>query len=80
MPEDHRLALVASRNRAQREVDVVVAVGTRANWLNGHLRPPRFAVDARFIVANIDADEIGRGRVPEVGVVGLVNLFEVQWE
>ena len=75
LPEDHRLALVASRNRAQRQADVVVSVGTRANWLNGHLRPPRFAVDARFVVANIDADEIGRGRVPDVGVVADAGVF-----
>jgi acetolactate synthase-1/2/3 large subunit len=75
VPEDHRLALVASRNGAQRMADVVVSVGTRANWLNGHLRPPRFAADARFIVANIDADEVGRGRVPEVGVVADAGVF-----
>ncbi|HVP28473.1 MAG TPA: thiamine pyrophosphate-binding protein [Myxococcota bacterium] len=75
VPEDHPLALVASRNRAQREADVVVVVGTRANWLNGHLRPPRFAPDARFVVANIDANEIGRGRVPEVGVVADARVF-----
>jgi thiamine pyrophosphate-dependent acetolactate synthase large subunit-like protein len=75
VPEDHLLALVASRNRAQRDADVVVAVGTRANWLNGHLRPPRFGAEARFVVANIDADEIGRGRVPEVGVVADAGVF-----
>jgi acetolactate synthase-1/2/3 large subunit len=75
LPEDHRLALVASRNRAQREADLVVCVGTRANWLNGHLRPPRFGADTRFVVANIDPDEIGRGRVPEVGVVADAGVF-----
>ena len=75
LPEDHPLALVASRNRAQRQADVVVSVGTRANWLNGHLRPPRFATDTRFVVANIDADEIGRGRVPDVGVVADAGVF-----
>ncbi|CAN3127955.1 thiamine pyrophosphate-binding protein [Mycobacterium sp. smrl_JER01] len=75
VPEDHPLSLVASRNRAQRDADVVVSVGTRANWLNGHLRPPRFAADTRFVVANIDADEIGRGRVPEVGVVADAGVF-----
>jgi len=69
VPEDHRLSLVASRNKAQRDADVVLVVGTRANWLNGHLRPPRFGADARFIVANIDAGEIGRGRVADVGIV-----------
>ena len=75
VPEDHPLALTASRNRAQRDADVVIAVGTRANWLNGHLRPPRFAKDARFVVANIDPDEIGRGRVPAVGVVADAGVF-----
>ena len=75
VPEDHRLALTASRSRAQRDADVVAVVGTRANWLNGHLRAPRFAADARFIVANIDPDEIGRGRVPEVGMVADAGVF-----
>lgn len=75
VPEDHSLALVATRNKAQRDADVVIAVGTRANWLNGHLRPPRFSPDARFIVANIDADEVGRGRRPEVGVVADAGVF-----
>jgi acetolactate synthase-1/2/3 large subunit len=75
VPEDHPLALVASRNRAQREADVVVVVGTRANWLNGHLRPPRFSPDARFVVANVDPNEIGRGVVPAVGVVADAGVF-----
>jgi thiamine pyrophosphate-dependent acetolactate synthase large subunit-like protein len=75
VPEDHKLSLVASRNKAQRDADVIVVVGTRANWLNGHLRPPRFGADERFIVANIDPDEIGRGRVPEVGVVADAGVF-----
>jgi acetolactate synthase-1/2/3 large subunit len=75
VPEDHRLALLASRTLAQKDADVVLVVGTRANWLNAHLRPPRFAAGARFIVANIDPDEIGRGRVPEVGVVADARVF-----
>ena len=75
VPEDHPLALTASRNRAQRQADVVVSVGTRANWLNGHLRAPRFAADAKLVVANIDPDEIGRGRVPQVGVVADAGVF-----
>ena len=75
VPEDHPLALVATRNRAQREADVVIDIGTRANWLNGHLRAPRFSADARFVVANIDPGEIGRGRRPEVGVVADAGVF-----
>ena len=75
VPEDHPLALTASRSPAQAKADVVVSLGTRANWLNAHLRPPRFAKDARFIVANIDPDEIGRGVVPEVGVVADAGVF-----
>lgn len=70
IPEDHPLVLTASRSRAMREADVVLVVGTRANWINSHLLPPRFAADARFVVVNLDPDEIGRGRVPAVGIVG----------
>lgn len=75
VPEDHPLALVATRNRAQRQADVVVSVGTRANWLNGHLRAPRFSPDARFVVANLDPGEVGRGRVAEVGIVADAGVF-----
>ena len=75
VPEDHALALVASRNKAQRQADVVVAIGTRANWLNSHFRAPRFATDAKFIVANIDPSEIGRGRVADVGIVADAGVF-----
>ena len=75
VPEDHPLALVASRNKAQRQANVVVSVGTRANWLNAHLRAPRLAVDAKFVVANIDPGEIGRGRPADVGVVADAGVF-----
>lgn len=75
VPEDVPLVLTASRNRAQREADVVLSLGTRANWINGHLRSPRFSDDAQFIVANIDPEEIGRGRDPEVGVVADAKVF-----
>jgi thiamine pyrophosphate-dependent acetolactate synthase large subunit-like protein len=68
--EDHPLVLTASRNAAMREADLVLTIGTRANWINGHLKPPRFHVDAQFVVVNVDAGEIGRGRTPEVGIVG----------
>lgn len=75
VPEDHPLSLVASRNKAQRDADVVITIGTRANWLNAHLRAPRFSDDAKFIVANIDPGEIGRGRNAEVGVVADAGVF-----
>jgi thiamine pyrophosphate-dependent acetolactate synthase large subunit-like protein len=68
VPEDHPLVLTSARSRAQREADVVLSIGTRANWINGHLQPPRFSPDTRFIVVNADPDEIGRGRTPVIGV------------
>ena len=70
IPEDHDLSFPAAKSMAFREADVVLVVGTRANFILGHFRPPRWNADAKFIVANIDADEINHNRTAAVGIVG----------
>lgn len=74
IPEDHRLAFLAARTTAWREADVVLAIGTRANFIVEHFQPPRFDAAARFIVVNTDAEEIGHNRPVEVGIVGDARL------
>jgi len=51
---------LAARTRAFREADVVLAVGTRLNFIFGFGRPPRFAPDVRIIHIDIDPIEIAR--------------------
>ncbi|MEA2307044.1 MAG: hypothetical protein QOH43_4324 [Solirubrobacteraceae bacterium] len=69
VPEDHELVLTAARNRASREADVVIVIGTRPNWINAHFRPPRFGRDARFIAINIEPADVGRVTPAEIGAV-----------
>jgi thiamine pyrophosphate-dependent acetolactate synthase large subunit-like protein len=54
IPEDHALCYPSARSQAFREADLVIVVGTRLNYIVGHLAPPRFAADA--VVARIDID------------------------
>ena len=70
VPEDHPRLFPAARSLAFREADVVLAIGARANSMLSFLRPPRFAADAKFVVANLDGSEIGHNRGVEVGIVG----------
>ncbi|HEX2173245.1 MAG TPA: thiamine pyrophosphate-binding protein [Dehalococcoidia bacterium] len=70
IPEDHPLAFLAARSTAFREADVVVQAATRQSFVIGFARPPRFSADAKFIQIDISANEIGRNRAVEVGLVG----------
>ncbi len=68
--EDHALSFPGARNRAWKEADVVLVVGTRFNFIIGFGRPPRFAEDVQFIQIDIADEEIGRNRPVELGIVG----------
>lgn len=70
IPEDHELLFAAARSPAFREADVVLVVGTRLNWILGHVSPPRFSADAQVIQIDIDPTAIGRSRGVDVGLVG----------
>ena len=70
IPEDHRLAFLGARSTAWSQADVVLAIGTRANFVVEHFLSPRFDAAAKFIVVNIDSEEIGHNRPVEVGIVG----------
>lgn len=67
--EEHELVLTASKNRATREADLVLAIGTRPNWLSDHFAPPRFGVSAKFVTINIAPGDVGRLRRAHIGAV-----------
>ena len=69
VPEDHAASFPAARTEAFKQADVVLVVGTRANVIIGHFRPPRWSPDAKFIIVNRDAAEIGHNRNHEIGIV-----------
>lgn len=70
IPEDHALSFLAARSTAFRECDAIVQIGTRQNYVFNFLRPPAWNPDARLIQVDTDVRELGRNRVPEVGIVG----------
>ncbi|MEI6320043.1 MAG: thiamine pyrophosphate-binding protein [Pseudomonadota bacterium] len=70
VPEDHALAFPNARSTAMKEADLLIVVGTRVNYVFGHLKPPRFSADARIIRIDIDADEINGMQRVDVGLQG----------
>jgi len=58
--EDHPLALLGARTLAFREADFVLSLGTRSNFIIGHLTPPRWAEGLTVAMVNLDADELAR--------------------
>jgi acetolactate synthase-1/2/3 large subunit len=70
VPEDHRLCFPAARATAFREADLLLVIGTRANYVVSHLSPPRFRPEAKLIQVDIEPTEIGHNRPADVGIVG----------
>ena len=56
-----------------RNADVVLALGVTFDTTIGYGGPPFFDKDATFISVDINADEIGKNRSIEVGIVGDMN-------
>ena len=70
LPEDHPLCFPSARSTALKEADAVLVVGTRANYVFGHLRPPRLRAEAKIIRIDIDPAEIRAMPQLDVGLVG----------
>jgi thiamine pyrophosphate-dependent acetolactate synthase large subunit-like protein len=70
VPDDHEHSFPTARSTAFREADLAIVVGTRLNYVIGHLSPPRFRADAKVIQIDIDPTEIGHNRPVDVGIVG----------
>lgn len=66
LPPEHELFFQHSRGTALEEADVVMVVGTPLDF---RLRYGRFGA-GKLIHVHGDAREIGRNRVPDVGIVG----------
>ena len=70
IPEDHALAFLNARSKAFTEADVVLAVGTRFNWVVQFGRPPRFAADLKVIHVDINPTQLGHNRAVDVPIAG----------
>ncbi len=60
---------------AARHADVVLCLGIRLTQRMGYGLAPRFAANAKFIQVDVNAEEIGRNRMPDIGVVSDARLF-----
>ena len=70
IPDDHELSFLTARSNAFKEADLLLVIGTRANYMSGHFRPPRFKTDAKLIQVNIDPTQMGITRACDCGIVG----------
>ena len=70
IPEDHALAFLNARSKAFTEADVVLAVGTRFNWMVQFGRPPRFAADMKVIHVDVNPAQLGHNRAVDVPIAG----------
>lgn len=70
IPEDHALAFLNARSMAFAEADVLLAVGTRFNWMIQFGRPPRFAADLRVIHVDVNPAQLGHNRTVDVPIAG----------
>jgi thiamine pyrophosphate-dependent acetolactate synthase large subunit-like protein len=70
LPDDHHLSYMYAKSTALREADLIISVATRSNYVNGHLKSPRFSAEAKVVQINIDPQEIGLTRPCDVGIVG----------
>ena len=68
--EDHELAFLNARSKAFTEADVVLAVGTRFNWVIQFGRPPRFAADLKVIHVDINPTQLGHNRAVDIPIAG----------
>ena len=70
VPEDHALAFLNARAKAFSDADVILAVGTRMNYVVQFLRPPRFAADLKVVQVDVNPAELGHNRPAEVPIAG----------
>jgi thiamine pyrophosphate-dependent acetolactate synthase large subunit-like protein len=70
IPEDHALSFLNARSTAFTEADVVLAVGTRFDWVIQFGRPPRFAADLKVIHVDVNPAQLGHNRAVDVPIVG----------
>lgn len=70
LPHGHPLAFQHARGWALAHADVVLVLGAPLDFRLGYGRPPSFAEDARVCMIDCDAEELGRNRPLEIGLVG----------
>jgi len=70
LPEDHPHAFLNARSAALKEADLLIVVGTRLNYVFGHLAPPRISKSVKVIRIDIDPAEISNSSRVDLGILG----------
>lgn len=70
LPEDHPHAFLNARSAALKEADLLLIVGTRLNYVFGHIAPPRVSATAKVIRIDIDPTELAANTRVDLGIVG----------
>ena len=70
LPASHPNAFAQARSMALSRADLVLVLGTPLDFRLGYGRPPTFAEDARVVMVDVDAAELGRNRPLALGVTG----------
>src|ERR1700741_2158861 len=70
LPDDHPQSAATARSLALKRADVVMLVGARLNWLLSHGDPPPWTPDAKFIQADIAANELDSNQPIAAPLVG----------
>ena len=78
IPEDHEYCYLTARSTAFREADVIVVIGTRMNYVIGHVAQPRFNADASIVRIDIDPTEIDTSPRLDLGIVGDAKMVLAQ--
>ena len=81
IPEDHPLCYPHARSTAFKETDFILIAGTRMNYVNFFVAPPRYNAAAKRVRIDIDPGEIGSSRNLDIGItadakIALQQLFD----
>jgi acetolactate synthase-1/2/3 large subunit len=84
VPDDHPLSCFISRWRAISDSDVILFIGARLNFILNYGRSPRFNAQTYTIQVDLAAEEIGRNRSIDLGIVGdaksVLNQLHQEWQ
>jgi acetolactate synthase-1/2/3 large subunit len=84
VPDDHPLSCFISRSHAMSQSDVILFIGARLNFILSYGRPPRFNPQAYTIQVDVAAEEIGRNRPIDLGIVGdaksVLKQLQEEWQ
>ena len=70
LPTSHANAFAQARSTALARADLVLVLGAPLDFRLGYGRPPTFAADAKVVMVDVDAAELGRNRPLALGLAG----------